>query len=300
MRVLIFGADGQVGRALRDQLAHETDLSALTAASPDYCGDLQDLDGIAATIRELQPTVIINAAAYTAVDRAESERDLANAINAVAPQRIAQETRRIDSLLVHYSTDYVFDGNGERAWREDDEPAPINVYGQTKLAGEQAIQRSGCKHLIFRTSWVISPYGRNFVKTILQRAAEQTELRIVDDQVGAPTTAQLLAEATATALDRVSGDAQLQGLYHVCAAGESSWFEVARYALRVARDAGAALRIGPEDIKAVSSSEFKAAAHRPLNSRLDTTRYQQLFGVKLPDWKDGVQMTVKQILAGQA
>lgn len=296
MKILLLGKDGQVGWELQRSLAPLGELVALDADSREMCGDFTDLDGLVRTVRAVAPDVIVNAAAHTAVDRAESEPELARAINALAPAALAQEARRGNAWLVHYSTDYVFDGSGDRPWRENDMTAPLNVYGTTKLEGEQLIRQAGCRHLIFRTSWVYGARGGNFAKTMLRLAQERDSLKVIDDQVGAPTGADLLADVTAHAIRAARQRPELAGLYHLVAAGETSWHGYASYVLDHARHAGIPLRVGAGAVQAVSSSAFPTPAKRPLNSRLDTAKLQRSFDLSLPMWQTGVARMLAEIL----
>jgi len=227
MKILLFGKNGQVGWELQRSLAPLGELVALDSNGKELCGDFTDLDGIARTVREVAPDVIVNAAAHTAVDKAESETELVRAINALAPEVLAREAAALGAWLVHYSTDYVFDGSGDYPWIETDATAPLSVYGSTKLEGEQLIMQSGCQHLIFRTSWVYAARGANFAKTMLRLAKKRDELKVVSDQHGAPTSAELIADVTALCLYRLQNDPLLagtaSGTYHLVAAGETSW-----------------------------------------------------------------------------
>src|SRR4030067_587270 len=223
MKILLFGKNGQVGWELQRSLESQGELVALDAHGRELCGGLPDLDGIARTVRSVAPDVIVNAAAYTAVDKAESEPERARTINALAPGVLAQEAMRGNAWLIHYSTDYVFDGSGEQPWLETDATGPLNVYGATKLEGEQLIQQSGCKHLIFRTSWVYGARGSNFAMTMLRLARERDSLSVINDQFGAPTGADLLADITAHAIRTARQRAELSGLYHLVAEGVTSW-----------------------------------------------------------------------------
>ena len=296
MKILLFGKNGQVGWELQRSLAPLGELVALDAHSRELCGDLADLDGIARTVREVAPDVIVNAAAHTAVDKAESEPERARAINALAPGVLAQEAARANAWLVHYSTDYVFDGSGNKPWLETDAPAPLNVYGATKLEGEQLIIQSGCRHLIFRTSWVYGTRGGNFAKTMLRLAQERDALKVIDDQIGAPTGADLLADVTAHAIRAARQRPELSGLYHLVAAGETSWHGYAGFVLDHAQRAGVPLKVAPDAIKAVPSSAFSTPAKRPLNSRLDTAKLRSAFGLALPVWQTGVTRMLTEIL----
>ncbi len=292
MKILLLGSAGQVGSQLRTALAP---LGEVVGADRASGWDLSDPATLAVRVEALAPAVIVNAAAYTAVDRAESEPALAHRVNAEAPAALATAAGRLGAWLVHYSTDYVFDGSGNRPWREDDPTGPLSVYGQSKLAGEQAIQSRHPRHLILRTSWVHGPQGGNFIRTMLRLAGERDSLSVVDDQVGAPTSAPLIAEVTAQALVRLQQTPELAGLYHLAAAGETSWCGLARHALAVARGRGASLRCGPEGVRAIPTTDYPTPARRPLNSRLDTHKLREAFGIHLPPWQDGVRETVEAI-----
>jgi len=296
LKILLFGKSGQVGWELQRSLAPLGELIALDADSREMCGDFTDPDGLARTIRAVAPDVIVNAAAHTAVDKAESEPELVHAINAQAPGVLAQEARRGNAWLVHYSTDYVFDGSGDRPWRETDATAPLSVYGATKLEGEQLIQQSGCRHLIFRTSWVYGVRGSNFARTMLRLAQERDTLKVIDDQVGAPTGADLLADVTAHAIRAAQQRPELAGLYHLVAAGETSWHGYASFVIDYARHADIPLKVAPDAIQAVPTSAFPTPAKRPHNSRMDTHKLQQAFGLHMPHWQDGVTRMLTEIL----
>jgi len=296
MKILIFGKGGQVGWELQRSLSVLGEVVALDSDSESLCGDFTDLQGLAETVRAVNPDVIVNAAAHTAVDKAESEAELARTINATAAGVLAAEAKRINALLVHYSTDYVFDGGGDKAWVETDSTAPLSVYGSTKLEGEHLIQKSGCRHLIFRTSWVYGARGGNFAKTMLRLAAERDALSIINDQIGAPTGADLLADVTAHAILAVKRQPELTGLYHLVAAGETSWHGYASFVLDHARKQGVQLKVVQEAIKAVPTSAFPTPAKRPLNSRMDTSKLRKAFGLKLPHWEDGVTRMLTEIL----
>jgi dTDP-4-dehydrorhamnose reductase len=294
MKILLFGKNGQLGWELQRSLAPLGELIALDRkGASGLCGDLDDLEGLRRTIRSLQPDVIVNAAAYTAVDKAESEPQQACLINTHAPQLLAEEMQRLDVWMVHYSTDYVFDGSGTTPWRETDTVAPLNHYGLTKLQGEQTILASGCKHLIFRTSWVYGGQGNNFAKTMLRLAREREQLKVIDDQIGAPTGADLLADVSAHALRSAIGNPALSGVYHLTAAGETSWCDYARFVIEQARGAGETLRV--QSIEAIPSSAYHTPARRPHNSRLDTRKLREYFALHLPHWHDGVSRMVKEV-----
>ncbi len=289
MRILLFGKGGQVGWELQRSLAPLGELVALDFDSTEHCGDFTDVAGLADTVRAVRPDVIVNAAAHTAVDKAESEPALAHRINAEAPGVLAGEAARLGAWFVHYSTDYVFDGSGERPWTEADAPAPLNVYGRTKLAGEQAVRAAGPKHLIFRTSWVYAARGGNFAKTMLRLAQERDRLTVIDDQFGAPTGAELLADVTAHALIAVQRDASLAGHYHLTAAGVTSWHGYARFVIDTARALQPEKAWKTQSVEPVPTSAFPTPARRPLNSRLDCRRVQSAFGLRLPSWQDGIE-----------
>jgi dTDP-4-dehydrorhamnose reductase len=242
---------------------------------------------------------VVNPAAYTAVDRAEAEPERALAINGRAPGVFGEEAAKIGALVIHYSTDYVFDGTRKGAYTEDDRPNPQSVYGRTKLAGEQALQESGARHLIFRTSWVFGAHGANFARTMLRLAAERDAINVVADQFGAPTSAALLADVTAQILGRYwrEGDRGFPfGLYHLVAGGETSWHEYARTVVRAANAAGQSLKLAPENILPIATSAYPLPAPRPANSRLDTSRLKTTFGLHLPDWQHGLDHVLQQIL----
>jgi dTDP-4-dehydrorhamnose reductase len=296
MRILLLGKNGQVGWELQRSLAPLGELIALDRHSTDYCGDLSQPDAIAQTVKTLKPTVIVNAAAYTAVDKAETETELAYTINAKAPEALAQAAKQTGAWLVHYSTDYVFNGSGNQAWQETDAVAPLSVYGQSKLAGEQAIQAAEGLHLIFRTSWVYAARGNNFAKTMLRLAKERDQLSVINDQIGAPTGAELLADVTAHAIRSGLQKPELSGLYHLAAAGETSWYNYARYVLDYARQRGIELKTAENAISPIPTSAYPTPAQRPLNSRLNIEKLQNQFDLKLPDWQLGVERMLAEVL----
>jgi dTDP-4-dehydrorhamnose reductase len=272
------------------------ELIALDVDSRQQCGDFTRLDDMAQTVRAIAPDVIVNAAAYTAVDKAESEPELVRTINALAPGMLAREARTLGSWLIHYSTDYVFDGSGSKPWVETDPIGPLSVYGSTKLEGEEAIRASGCRHLIFRTSWVYAARGGNFARTMLRLAQERECLTVIDDQIGAPTGADLLADVTAHAIRTALQQPELSGLYHLVAGGETSWHGYACFVLDLARQAGVELKVAAENVIPVPTSAFPLPARRPLNSRLDTSKLQTTFGVHLPSWQAGVARMMEEVL----
>lgn len=299
MKILLFGMNGQLGWELQRSLAPLGQVVALGADSQSPCGNLTDLAGIAQTVRSIAPDIIVNAAAHTAVDRAESEPSLAHCINALAPGVLAREAQLSGAWLVHYSTDYVFDGSGDAPRSELDPTGPLGVYGSSKLNGEDAIRASGCQHLIFRTSWVYAARGGNFAKTMLRLGKARDHLTVIDDQIGAPTGADLLADLTAHAIRAALERPDLGGLYNVVAGGETSWYGYATFVLDYARNHGVELKVAPCDIEPVSSSSFPTPAKRPKNSRLDTSKFTNGFGLTLPNWQTGVVRMLTEILEKQ-
>jgi dTDP-4-dehydrorhamnose reductase len=296
MKILLFGKTGQVGWELQRSLAPLGELISLETRSTDYCGNLLDPQGIAKTVRSIRPDVIVNAAAYTAVDKAESDQDNAHTINALAPAAMAQAACEIGASLVHYSTDYVFNGSGLTPWTETDTPAPLSVYGASKLAGEQAIAASGARHLIFRTSWVYASRGNNFAKTMLRLAQERESLSVINDQIGAPTGADLLADITAHALCQLNHTPQLSGLYHLTADGETSWHGYALHVFAQAKALGKTLKLDPAQCQAIPTSAYPTAAQRPLNSRLSCTKLKSAFNLYIPHWQSGVDRMLSESL----
>ncbi|MBX9612200.1 MAG: dTDP-4-dehydrorhamnose reductase [Burkholderiales bacterium] len=296
LKILLLGKNGQVGWELQRSLSVLGELVALDRHSLDLCGDLANLPGLAQTVRAVRPDVIVNAAAYTAVDKAESEPALAHAVNAQAVGVLAQEAQTLGAWLVHYSTDYVFDGSGTRPWRETDTPAPLNVYGQTKLEGERLIQAAAPRHLIFRTSWVYGARGGNFAKTMLRLAQEREHLNVIDDQFGAPTGAELLADITAHAIRQAVNAPALAGVYHVAAGGETTWFSYTNMALALANRSKLATKLIVQSVDPVPTSAFPTPARRPHNSRLDTAKLQAALGLTLPDWGQGVERMLVETL----
>ena len=296
MNILLFGKGGQVGWELQRSLSVLGAVTALDFDSTEHCGDFANPAGVAETVRTLRPDVIVNAAAHTAVDKAESEADLARTLNATTPGAIAQEAAKLGAWLVHYSTDYVFDGSGNRPWVETDPPAPLSVYGRTKLEGEQLIAEAGAKHLILRTSWVYAARGGNFAKTMLRLAQERDRLTVIDDQWGAPTGADLLADVTAHALRHLQQRPQDAGLYHCAAAGATNWNDYARFVIAQAQIAQPAIKMKASEIAPVPTSAFPTPAVRPHNSRLDTGKLQTTFGLKMPHWQAGVARMLAEIL----
>ena len=295
MKILLFGKGGQVGWELQRSLAPLGEIIALDHDSKELCGDFTNLKGIAESINTVKPDVIVNAAAHTAVDKAESEPELVRALNALAPEVLAQEAQRANAWLIHYSTDYVFDGSGDVPWRETDITSPLNAYGATKLEGEQLIQQSGCRHLIFRTSWVYGARGGNFAKTMLKLAQERDSLKVINDQIGAPTGADLLADVTAQVIQKARQSPEVSGLYHLVAAGETSWHEYANFVLEFAQRAGVVLKVTPDKIVPVPTSAFQTPAKRPHNSRMNTEKLRNAFDLCLPEWQKGVERMLTEI-----
>ncbi|MBT1728445.1 dTDP-4-dehydrorhamnose reductase [Enterobacter quasimori] len=297
MNILLFGKSGQVGWELQRALAPLGNITAVDVHSMDYCGDFSNPEGVADTVRRVKPDVIVNAAAHTAVDKAESERELALLINATAVEAIAREAQKIDAWVVHYSTDYVFPGTGKNPWLESDTPAPLNVYGETKLAGERALQNTSSKYLIFRTSWVYASKGNNFAATMLRLAKERTEMSVINDQYGAPTGAELLADCTAHAIKSVLNQPNLAGVYHLVASGTTTWFDYASLVFEEARRSGIELSL--ETLNGVPTEAWPTPARRPHNSRLDTSKFQQSFALTLPAWEIGVKRMLAELFLSQ-
>ena len=291
MTILLLGKGGQVGWELQRSLAP---LGLVVAHDADTA-DFSQPDQVAALVRAVQPNVIVNAAAHTAVDKAESEPEFARLLNAITPGAIAGAASELGALLVHYSTDYVFDGSGSAPRDETAATGPLSVYGSTKLEGEQLIANSGCRHLIFRTSWVYAARGGNFAKTMLRLAAERDALNVINDQVGAPTGADLLADVTAHAIRAVQARPELAGLYNLVAGGETSWYDYARLVIDWARANGLPVKVAPEAVQPIATSAYPTPATRPLNSRLATGKLQQAFGLTLPSWQAGVQRMLIEI-----
>lgn len=300
MKLLLLGCNGQVGWELQRSLAPLGEVVALQrqahGKTSGLCGDISDLSALAQTIRAVRSDVIVNAAAHTAVDKAESEPDLALRLNAEAPEVMAQEAKRLGALLVHYSTDYVFDGSGSAARQESDATVPLSVYGRTKLDGEQRIAATGCRHLIFRTSWVYAARGGNFAKTMLRLAQEREQLGVINDQWGAPTGADLIADVTAHAVRHVLAQGSAAGIYHLVAGGETTWHAYATYVIERARALRPDMVWKVQEIAAVPTAAFPTPAARPLNSRLDTQKLQTFLQLHLPPWQSGVDRMLQEIL----
>ncbi|MBT2321955.1 dTDP-4-dehydrorhamnose reductase [Variovorax paradoxus] len=296
MKLLLLGKTGQVGWELQRSLAPLGELVALDSSSTDFAADFRHPEQVVQTVLALRPDVIVNAAAHTAVDKAESEPELAHTLNATAPGAIAQAAQEVGALMVHYSTDYVFDGSGSKPWQETDATGPLSVYGRTKLEGEQLIAERCARHLIFRTSWVYAARGGNFAKTMLRLAKERDRLTVIDDQFGAPTGAELLADVTAHAIREMLRDPAKAGLYHLAASGETTWHGYARFVLEQAQAAGVELKAQPTAIDPVPTSAFPTPAKRPHNSRMNTDKLQTAFGLKLPHWQLGVARMLVETL----
>ena len=298
-RILLLGRDGQVGWELQRSLAP---LGTVVAPGLDEL-QFEQLETLRAVIRRNAPDLIVNAAAYTAVDKAESEPALAAAVNSHAVRVLADEAKKLGALLIHYSTDYVFDGAKPGSYTEDDAPNPLSVYGRTKRDGDRAIQASGCRHLIFRTSWVYAARGGNFARTILRLAAERDELKIVADQVGAPTSAELVADVTALCVGYITRCperfAETDGIYNLVASGETSWHKYAQFVVENAARLGWALKLASGSIRPIATREYPLPAQRPLNSRLATGKLNRVFGIELPHWQIHLGRVIEELLAGQ-
>lgn len=298
MNILLFGKTGQVGWELQRALAPLGNLIALDVHSTDYCGDFSDPQGVADTVRRIRPDVVVNAAAHTAVDKAESEVEFTRLLNTTSVEAIARAAAEIGAWVVHYSTDYVFPGTGETPWREMDATAPLNVYGETKLAGEKALQMHCASHLIFRTSWVYAGKGNNFAKTMLKLAKERAELSVINDQFGAPTGAELLADCTAHAIRVAMNKPDVAGLYHLVAGGITTWHDYAALVFNEARKAGIELAL--TQLNAVPTSAYPTPARRPTNSRLNTDKFQNSFDLVLPQWDVGVKRMLNELFTTTA
>ena len=298
MKILLLGKNGQVGWELQRSLAPLGEVLALDRHSVAYCGDLSKPEQLAQTVLAYKPNVIVNAAAHTAVDKAESEPELARCLNTDAPAALAKAAAQVGAWLVHYSTDYVFDGSGTHARQEGEGTGPLSVYGQTKLDGDLAIAASGCKYLIFRTSWVYAARGGNFAKTMLRLAQERDKLTVIDDQHGAPTGAELIADVTAHAIGHVQATQNIafSGVYHLVASGETTWHGYASHMIEAAKRMCPELAWKATEIAPLPTSAFPTPATRPLNSRLSTAKLQQAFGLVLPPWQQGVDRMLTEIL----
>ena len=296
MKILLLGKNGQVGWELQRALAPLGDVIACDFDSPgDLKADFSQPASLLSLIRRVRPEVIVNSAAHTAVDKAESEPELARAINATAPGVIAREATALGALLVHYSTDYVFDGSGDQPRAEDAATGPLSVYGRTKLEGEELIRASGCNHLIFRTSWVYAARGGNFARTMLKLAAERDALNVIADQFGAPTGAELLADVTAHAVRRTCAEPTRAGTYHCVAGGTTHWHGYAGFVIEWARAHGVSIRVATDAVQPIPTSAYPTPAARPLNSRLSTAKLQEAFDLTLPEWQAGVERMLVEI-----
>lgn len=295
MRILLLGCKGQIGTELSLLLSA---LGELITPNREVC-DLLKVETISQLMRSIKPDLIVNAAAYTAVDLAEKEKKLAKSINATAVDVLARETKRLGSLLVHYSTDYVFDGKNSLPYTEDDQTNPINFYGQTKLQGEEYIRESGCAHLIFRTSWVHSPYRSNFIKTMLRLANSQQPLRLIKNQRGAPTSAKFISEVTTKILSSINfcdvSEFEKTGVYNLTSSGETNWYDYAKLIFEVGSDESRPLCLYPYSIEPITANDFKTDARRPENSLLNTTKMSSLFGIEFQPWDVGVLSTLDRI-----
>ena len=294
MKILVTGKNGQVGHELMCTLAP---LGQVVGVDVKEC-DLAQSAAIDALLERVKPDIIINPAAYTEVDKAESEPTKAHAVNAQAPKFLARYAARHNIPIIHFSTDYVFDGKKDGLYLEDDEPNPKSVYGKTKWLGEEAVRKMAAKHIIIRTSWVFGSHGVNFLKTMLKFATERDRLSVVSDQFGAPTSARMLAEAVAQIVTELGepGSYRKYGTYHVAARGETSWHGYAQVVVEKAIKHGMAIKINPKDIKPISSKEYPMPAPRPANSRLDTTKVSMVFSVSLPKWQDEVERVLKELV----
>jgi len=298
MKILLLGKNGQVGWELQRALAPLGELIALDFDSPGPLGaDFSKPESLAATVRAVRPQIIVNAAAHTAVDKCESEPDVARALNATSPAVLAREAQQLGAWLMHYSTDYVFDGSGSTPWVEDSPTGPLSVYGATKLEGELAIRASGCRHLILRTSWVYAARGGNFAKTMLKLAAERERLTVIDDQIGSPTGADLLADITAHALRTALHRPDVAGTYHAVGQGETSWHGYAQHVIEFARAHGQPIKVARDAIAPVPTSAFPTPAKRPANSRMNTHKLRSTFGLTLPPWQTGVDRMLTEVLS---
>jgi len=295
MKLLLLGKNGQVGWELQRALAPLGEVVGLDFDSVPVAADFSRPESLRALVREVRPDVIVNAAAHTAVDKAESEPELVLAINGSAPGVLAEEAATSGAWLLHYSTDYIFDGSGDQPRSEDAPTGPLSVYGRTKLEGERAIRASGCRHLILRTSWVYGARGGNFARTMLRLAAERDRLSVIDDQIGAPTGADLLADLSAHMLRAAQLAPALSGTYHAVADGETSWHGYARFVIEWARAHGMPIKVAPEAVLPVPTTAYPTPARRPLNSRLSTAKLRRAFGLALPHWQSGVERLLTEI-----
>ena len=295
MKLLLLGSNGQVGWELQRSMSMLGKLKVCDRNKVDFF----DLDGLRKLIRNYKPDVIVNAAAYTDVDKAESDEENAFQVNSRAVNLLAQEAKVLDAWLVHYSTDYVFDGEKMSPYTEEDKTNPLSVYGKTKLQGEEAIKKSKCKYLIFRSSWLYGAHGKNFFKTIIKLATERDELRIVSNQIGAPTNAGLVADVTSLCLYRIARNShsskEISGIYHLTATGKASWYDFAKYVIIEAKKSGSVFLTNPENIIAINASEYILPAKRPANSLLDTQKLCKTFNLYLPSWQIHADRVIKEL-----
>jgi len=295
MKLLLFGSNGQVGWELQRTIATLGKLKACDRNTVDFI----DLEKLRKLIRDYKPDVIVNAAAYTNVDEAESDEESAFQINSEAVDLLAKEAKVLDAWLIHYSTDYVFDGEKMSPYREEDETNPLSIYGKTKLQGEEAIKKSKCKYIIFRTSWLYGAHGKNFFKTIIKLAKERDELRIVSNQIGAPTSAELVADVTSLCLYRIAQNSfsskKISGIYHLTSTGKASWYDFAKYVIIEAKKSGGIFLTNPENIIAINASEYVLPAKRPANSLLDTQKLCKTFNLQLPVWKIHADRVIRKL-----
>ncbi len=301
MKLLILGKNGQVGWELQRALQPLGEVLALDRhqdAKTQYCGDITNFDAIARVITQFRPNIVANATAYTAVDQAETDLEQADLINNLAVKHLAEQCKTVSALLIHYSTDYVFDGQGQTAWQETDEKAPQNAYGHTKLAGEIALEQSQAKFVNFRTSWVYGTHGNNFIKTMLKLAKSKDELNIIADQIGVPTGAALIADVTAQVIRYYDFNPDqhhdLHGHYHLAPQGETSWYDYAQFIFEKARQKGIELQI--KQVEAIPTTAYPTPAKRPLNSRLNTQKLQHTFYIHLPEWQQGVEHAIAEMI----
>ncbi|MEX9410662.1 dTDP-4-dehydrorhamnose reductase [Proteus mirabilis] len=293
MKILLLGKNGQVGWELQRALSPLGELFALDRHSDIYCGDLTKPIELAKTILKIKPNVIVNAAAYTAVDKAESEPELAKLVNSESVKVIAESAQKINALLIHYSTDYVFSGEGNHYWGESDQTSSLNVYGQTKLEGELYIQKYCTNYLILRTSWVYSTFGNNFAKTILNLAKNREKLSVINDQYGAPTSAELIADCTAIALTQVLQNKNNSGIYHLVSSGEINWYEYAKLVIEEAKKNN--IKLTCNELTPIPATSYPLPAKRPYNSRMNNTKFKETFNVNLPEWQEGIIRLIKEL-----
>jgi dTDP-4-dehydrorhamnose reductase len=295
MKILLLGCNGQVGWELQRSLQPLGEVFSCDFDSPVDCrANFLDPDAVSVLVNRVRPDVIVNAAAHTSVDKAESEPELARLINATTPGVIAKTANKLGALLIHYSTDYVYDGSGAAPRDEMAATGPLSVYGATKLEGEDLVRSSGCRHIILRTSWVYAARGHNFIKTMLRLAAERDSLSVIKDQIGAPTGADLLADVTALTISKLAAGEGATGLYHCVAGGTASWFEYARFVIGWARANGLPIKVGPDAIRPILTSAYPTPATRPLNSRLSTKKLRETFSIRLPEWQVGVERMLRE------